>query len=186
MGHHQTLFEEVIRVPLLIVAPGAPGGMKIETIVSLTDVGPTILDLAHIAAPPSFDGTSLRTLMGLRKPRGWWPFGGEEQLQREVPAKVAFSELIKETTNRQRPHERAVIRETHKLIENVDGGREYYDLQADPGERDTQGIDAAQRVVLGDAIARFEERHAAHPTPRSTTAMDAETRERMRALGYTE
>jgi arylsulfatase A-like enzyme len=155
MGHHQTLFEEVIRVPLLIAVPGNPGGVQIETIVSLTDVGPTILDLAQIAVPPSFDGISLRTVMGLSKPRGWWPFGGQNQPQSAAPANVAFSELIKETTNRQRPHERAVIKQTHKLIENVDGEREYYDLQADPGERDTQGIDPAQRVVLGDAIARF-------------------------------
>ena len=72
------------------------------------------------------------------------------------------------------------------MIANVDGGREYYDLRNDPGEVDSHGIDEAQRVVLSDVMSRFAEHHSAHPTARSTTVMDPETRERMRSLGYSE
>ena len=60
MGHGQTLYEEVVRVPLLLHAPGVlPAGARFPT-ASLLDVTPTILDL--LSVPPGsvqMDGISL-------------------------------------------------------------------------------------------------------------------------------
>src|SRR5262249_31892989 len=65
MGHHQTLYEEVIRVPLIMLVPGQHQHVEVTPLVSLTDVAPTVLDLVGIPSPPSFMGSSLRSLMGL-------------------------------------------------------------------------------------------------------------------------
>ncbi len=62
-GHKQTVFDEVLRVPLLIVLPeelreGAPPSVGAQ--VELSDVLPTVLDYAGIEAPPTVFGRSLR------------------------------------------------------------------------------------------------------------------------------
>jgi len=62
-GHKLTVFDEVLRVPLLIVPPvdlrgSAPA--KIGAQVELSDVLPTVLDYAGIEAPTTVYGRSLR------------------------------------------------------------------------------------------------------------------------------
>lgn len=56
--HRRTLFEEVLRVPLIIKVPGLPSG-RVSTSVSIVDVAPTLLELAGIAPSPAYVGTSL-------------------------------------------------------------------------------------------------------------------------------
>jgi arylsulfatase len=50
LGHRNSLFEEVVRVPLCLRLPGAiDPGLVVDELVSLVDVAPTILDLAGVA-----------------------------------------------------------------------------------------------------------------------------------------
>ena len=67
-GHRQTLYEESIRVPLLIVAPGlsAEGETEARTSdvrASLSDILPTVADLAGLEVPASSWGRSLRPVL---------------------------------------------------------------------------------------------------------------------------
>jgi N-acetylglucosamine-6-sulfatase len=57
-------YEESMRVPLLIRAPGVavPGGRPVEPVLNV-DLPPTILDLAGIPVPDSFRGRTLRPLL---------------------------------------------------------------------------------------------------------------------------
>ena len=180
MGHHQTLYEEVIRVPLIILVPGHEQRVDVTPLVSLTDVAPTLLDLLAIPQPPEFEGHSLRGLMGLGQP-AQTPHG-----RGTLAAGGAFSELIKDGTQRARPHEHAVITDSSKLILNVDGTREFYDLHADPGETNTQGLVDGARAPLSAALQSFMEYTAQRAAPAHQRPLDDETRERMRALGYQE
>jgi arylsulfatase A-like enzyme len=62
-GHRQSLFDEVIRVPLLIVPPGKLGNRHArhrDEQVSLSDLLPTVLDYAGVQARSSWHGRSLR------------------------------------------------------------------------------------------------------------------------------
>jgi len=59
MGHGRTLHREVLRVPLVIAAPGLLAPAEVTTPVSLLDVAPTVLDLLGLAATPGQRGTSL-------------------------------------------------------------------------------------------------------------------------------
>jgi arylsulfatase A-like enzyme len=56
--HGRSLYEELVRVPLVVVLPWYPEGRKIQAVVGLIDLAPTILDLAGVATPPGFRGHS--------------------------------------------------------------------------------------------------------------------------------
>lgn len=56
--HGEALYNEVLRVPLIVYVPGrAP--QVVDERVSLLDVAPTVLELAGVAAPAGFTGRSL-------------------------------------------------------------------------------------------------------------------------------
>lgn len=56
------LYDTGVRVPLVIRWPGKEGGRTVPDFVSLTDVAPTVLELAGLEAPAEMTGRSLRPL----------------------------------------------------------------------------------------------------------------------------
>ncbi|PAY20297.1 iduronate-2-sulfatase [Rhodopirellula sp. SM50] len=67
LGEHgfwqkSNLHEEVIRVPLLIDAPGMPSGQT-ESLAELVDLYPTICDLVGVPVAPAAEGTSLMPVL---------------------------------------------------------------------------------------------------------------------------
>jgi arylsulfatase A-like enzyme len=68
-GHGKTLYEEVLRVPLVIGFPGrADAGRRVDTRVSLIDVVPTILSVLGEPPLPDLDGRDLTALLGDEEP----------------------------------------------------------------------------------------------------------------------
>ncbi len=58
--HAHSLYDELLRVPLLIKLPGSRGaGRSIDAQVRGIDLAPTILDELELPIPPSFEGASL-------------------------------------------------------------------------------------------------------------------------------
>ncbi len=51
--------EEVLRIPLILSAPGLPRKRSVTELVSLMDLPPTLLDLADIETPETMEGRSL-------------------------------------------------------------------------------------------------------------------------------
>jgi phosphoglycerol transferase MdoB-like AlkP superfamily enzyme len=59
-GHTLNIYEENVRVPLLIVAPGLINEpIRVPRTASLIDLAPTVLDLFGLKTPPDYQGTSL-------------------------------------------------------------------------------------------------------------------------------
>jgi arylsulfatase A-like enzyme len=58
IGHGGLLYDELIRVPLIIKGLGLPQGMKINSQISLMDLMPTILEILGINAPKTLQGKS--------------------------------------------------------------------------------------------------------------------------------
>jgi arylsulfatase A-like enzyme len=59
-GHTLFLYEENIRVPLVVALPGAwHEGKRVQGTASLIDVAPTLLDLLGLKAPADYQGASL-------------------------------------------------------------------------------------------------------------------------------
>jgi choline-sulfatase len=59
LGHGRTLHQEVLRVPLVIAAPGMLAPVEVTTPTSLLDVAPTVLDLLGLAPIAGQRGVSL-------------------------------------------------------------------------------------------------------------------------------
>jgi lipoteichoic acid synthase len=59
VGHNLFIYEENVRVPLVIAAPGLiTEGMRVPGLTSHVDVVPTILDLLGVTAPADYQGLS--------------------------------------------------------------------------------------------------------------------------------
>ncbi len=117
--HSRTLYDELIRIPLVLVGPGIPAGKGIEQQVRLIDVMPTILDICRIKEPRDIAGISLLPLL-TGNATDW------EQ--------IAFAEADKE--NEELDIFRAVRTGTHKFYFNRLTGDEYlFDLTLDPTEK---------------------------------------------------
>src|SRR5204862_2845536 len=59
-GHTLFLYEENVRVPYLIAAPGLTReGERVARVASVVDTAPTVLDLLGIPAPDGYQGRSL-------------------------------------------------------------------------------------------------------------------------------
>ena len=59
-GHTFALYDENVRVPFLIVAPGViQKQFRTRKVVSLVDTAPTLLDLLGIPAPERYQGRSM-------------------------------------------------------------------------------------------------------------------------------
>lgn len=116
--HGQTLYDEIINVPLIIRVPGW-FSRKVEGPVSLVDVAPTLLELWGYTIPADFQGTSLvESMMG----------------RAEVPDRPVFAELLPYTSWKE--HHTAVIDGDEKFIKVfTTNTEEYYDLAEDPGEQ---------------------------------------------------
>ena len=60
MNHGNSVYEELIRVPLLLRLPGGrSGGERVDAPVQLIDIAPTILQALELEPPPMMQGTSL-------------------------------------------------------------------------------------------------------------------------------
>ena len=107
-----TLWEESTRVPLIVVAPGVttPGSKSGEA-VSLSDLYPTLTELAGLERPVHVDGRSLVPL--LRDP----------ETAREEPAVITYGY-----------NNHAVRDERYRYIRYADGSEELYDHESDPNE----------------------------------------------------
>jgi arylsulfatase A-like enzyme len=61
--YHRILYQEQLRIPLIIHVPGGPAHITVQDLVRSIDIYPTVLDWLGIDAPHPVDGESLRPLM---------------------------------------------------------------------------------------------------------------------------
>lgn len=118
-GHSRTLYEEELRVPLLIHVPGVEPRV-VEEGVPLFDLMPTFLNLAEAPVPKPMPA---RSLVPLLTGRG-----------ASAPDRLVFSELLPDGLY---PYDQKAIRRGDmKLIWWVrEGSTQLYDLDSDPDEK---------------------------------------------------
>jgi len=117
--HGQTLYEEILRVPLLVRIPGVAPSVRDE-VVGLIDVAPTIVDALGLPAQPAFTG---RSLMPLAR--------GQTLEPHDVRAEILPTPDLDDTIT-------ALVTGdgSEKIITGAKhASTEVYDLRADPDEK---------------------------------------------------
>lgn len=140
IGEHRVRFskgfpyEPSARVPFYVTGPGVAPGASTDRLVSILDLGPTVLDLAGLEAPEYMEGRSLAPLLrGEDVPwreslllEGWLPDGSPYYRALRTEAGLKYAEFA------------------------TDGTVETYDLRFDPFEVESQTgiLSAAGRAAL--------------------------------------
>lgn len=175
-NHGLHLYEEAVRVPLLVRWPaGLPGGTRVKEPVSLADILPTVTELAGLGpASPGGDGMSLApVLRGERRADPLRPIFLERR--EYAPQRISGFDV--------RGSKMALRLGQFKYIEAPEEKTaELYDLDADAEERRNL---AAERAPQAQAMARLLDDWRKRPgAGRAAADQSPETQEALRALGY--
>lgn len=139
--HGESLYNEVLKVPLLIYVPGGQASKitprTVDERAMLVDVAPTLLELSGVPRPESFHGRSLVHLLRGEKTQG--------------PVPPAYAEMLPCT---------AWQKNERVLVDSIDGTEyaiyakytdnlsEIYELGADPTQQKNLAYQAADKVRL--------------------------------------
>ena len=184
-AHGFGVWEEQLRVPLVVRGPGVPAGRRTDA-VSLLDIAPTLVELAGGGAVPDLDGRSL-----LREP--------------------APRELLHEGIGNARGTQLRALRSgalkwvlyTERGVERPER-RRLYDLDRDPleisplpwqatpapellfaalrADPDPSGLPARESILAGRRLTEPKSRPDGLPVV--SERADEETRKKLEALGY--
>ncbi len=144
--HGSTLYDEMVRVPLVIRGPGVPASV-VDVPVGHVDVAPTVVDLVGVPSPDRWMGRSLA---------GALRSGGVPE-----PSPVVFE--ILPDTNYGVHRIGARVGHLKALFSPDTGLGELYDLSSDPGERDNLWDEAAGSSALEPGrtfLLRYLDHHA--------------------------
>ena len=166
IGHRRTLYEEVVRVPMFISWPAhIPRGTRVDDVVSVVDLLPTVVELASLEPPEKIEGRSLVPLMS-----------GQPDA-RDGTAYLEF--------HRAEIPLRALVGQRWKLVTGPRSPLALYDLEADPGE--TRNVAAEHAEVTQNLVSQLDAqvRSLLPPPPVSDfSSQDRGEIEKLRALGY--
>lgn len=184
--HGRTLFNECVRVPFILIAPGYMGGRLIDDNVSLLDVAPTLIDLLGLPSEPRFEGQSLVPFLEPESivVRAW------ARLRQRQPVPAPRDLLLRlepmALGGDQRAHSEGILRGTDKLVVRLDGARDIFDLRADAAEEHPNPAGSERQA---DLFVQALQRQTRILQGRATVAVEVEviddaTKEQLRALGY--
>lgn len=155
--HGATLYEEALRVPLVLRGPGVPAGRRVPTPVSLVDVVPTALAQLGLDPPRGIDGVDLSPA-----------FAAED---RDLAARPLFAEADRGDAEDDR--KRAVRDGRFKLhFDRVTGATALFDLTADPAEQ--TDLHAREPAIAARLRRRLDDflRHEVTGRPVAVPAAD--------------
>jgi len=176
--YHETCFQEVLSVPLLIRAPGLAAGTDTSWTDQI-DLLPTILGRLGVPPPPDCPGRNL--LGGSAPPHPIF-------VERERPPGFRQRAILWQGQKLVRVETRDIAliapesRTEYAAPKNVVAGTWAYDLRRDPAERrNTFSLDDPTSVKLLAALAAH---FTGYRLPAQDVVVDEALRERLRSLGY--
>ena len=169
-GHQRTLFDEVVRVPLVVWWPGrVEAGGVVEQQVRLIDIAPTLLAAAGAAVPQAMQGRDLRPVMD----------GAGVTDEAALLELLGFGERVCGV----RTNDYELLRDEQRELVG------FFDLHKDPREQRSVSGDARARtaaeqlralVAANEALRMADEEGAGNDA-----TMDDAMRRRLESLGYT-
>ncbi|MEZ4653389.1 MAG: sulfatase [Candidatus Eisenbacteria bacterium] len=192
-GHQWTLYDDVLRVPLLISVPPrmteAPPGRRKEIVESI-DLAPTLLAFAGIDLPASYQGRALQPLLedaagGARDGRATSGSSDVDDWPNRSFAEIG--RFVVRASLRTPRHKLIHTRDTggaNRFGVPVDTGFQLFDIREDPGELHDRfdPADSTSQRLSEELRAWIRGRGAPEVVPEPV--LTPEERERLRSVGY--
>ena len=167
LGHGYFIYQEAIKVPLIIKAPSLTKPEIIRSNAGLIDIFPTICSLQNIAVPAQVQGTAL--------------LDHRDRNTMEKETRTLYCESLLPTKYTANPL-LGIVSGKYKYIQTT--RPELYDLSLDPKELDDLSVTEHHRArILQSDLAEIIEQSVVAKETR-TVSMDAETIKRLQSLGY--
>ncbi len=138
-------YEEAVRVPLLVSAPGITKGAKTDSLTELVDIYPTCCEFAGLSTPDHLEGISLMPL--LKDPTRKWKkaafniWGGARSMRTERYRLTAYGKVMPKGGRYQLPGT---------------GRYEIYDYKTDPDGNVNIAADPKNKDLLAKLIAMMD------------------------------
>lgn len=179
--HGNSLYNELLRIPLIMTGPLIPARKRVASPVSLVDIVPTILEWANIEVPKGLKGQSLFSSVyqapGTHRSH---PIFSENALRTQSIFSETEDAFIEEDISPMF----SIITGAHKYINFTDRNEELlFDLIADPAE--IQNLSEREPEVLGSyrtLAGEFRGSLEAHVPEKKELTEDLE--QQLRGLGY--
>ena len=166
VGHANSPYQNLLHVALIVKYPNQAHRGTEERPVSLTDVAPTILEAAGIAAPQTMQGRSLTAI------------ADRDIFSETFPCPVAHSPDCPNGCTA-----RAIFSWPFKFITTSNGHRELFDLSGDPAESRNLYIRQPERAAqLADRLSVWMK--SMPQQSRETHTLSPEDLRRLKSLGY--
>jgi len=212
VGHGKNLLEPTLRIPLIVSFPGRVGqGIRVTGLARNVDLLPTILDFADIEQPQGLDGESLAPAIGLEGETKTRLLPPERSMYAETyqPTQALFARHVTLPDGSKtkvgiahqgvRTPEWKLVR-THPVPFSGRDAETYpeappsvlddfhtemlFTLREDPAELDdVSGEQSEMALLLRAVLDQFLESEQ-RGLRAEKIAIDQETRDRLRALGY--
>jgi len=183
--HGPDLYDESLKVPLLVKFPQSQyAGKRVDSIVRLTDIMPTILEeMGAGARDLELDGRDLRPLLkrGEHEDREFLAELAANRMGSRIPRKIALnSGRLKLILNQlYQPDDLSFFTAPPPARPQI----EVYELDTDPGE--TRNVAEEHAAAARGLVQRIEALTAkSRKRQVGETVMTEELREQLRALGY--
>ena len=170
-GHRQTLFDEVIHIPLIMRYPARiPAGRRYSQQARMIDILPTILALSNQQPPTDVMGQSLAPL-----------FAGNN-LQQDTLAVSELFTLGRAYRSFRRPDRKAILHEPT-------GNTMIFNLHADPAEKNPlpnvqSPLAQAMIADMRNTTKWLLEQRRRHETNTTATTLPDQVRQQLESLGY--
>jgi len=167
LGHGTSVYQDQVRVPLLIKYPGQRKPIEMSTLASGVDLYPTVMEAVGV-------------------PRESYLAGRPLQLVSTHVARAIFTESYPwpqwPDNPRFRRTQRAMLRDSWKLILSTTGGRELYDLSTDASEnRNLMGEQPQVAAQMEAVLSAWQKNLVPVNGP---SGIDKDTLDRLKSLGY--
>jgi arylsulfatase A-like enzyme len=181
--HQYSLYEPLLRIPLVVHYPAFFEPGRDDHPVSTLDLFPTLLELTGVTDPVSLSKAT--SLLASRDAR---PRLAEDPASSEIGIRIVQERNPDWDPTPWQRRLYALIAGDWKYIQGSNGLQELYDLANDPLETNELSASQADRAAdMKLALASFRESlDACVPGEGPTAELSPEERERLKSLGYLE